>query len=78
MNLLVLSSYQITASTTVWLGYCSEATGSTDRVEFDNLKSCFNIIHSSETEVPRRPVPLRFLIKVLHASCNIPPTPLLS
>jgi hypothetical protein len=59
MNLLVLSSYQITASTRMLLGFCSEATGSSDSVEFDNHKSYFNIIHASEPEVPRRPVPFR-------------------
>ena len=78
MNLLVLSSYQITASTRMWLEYCSEATASSDSVEFDNLISCFSITHASEPEVPRRPVPLRFLIKDSHASSNIPSTPLLS
>lgn len=78
MNFLVLSSYQITALIRMWRGYCSEATGSRDSVEFDNLKFCFNIIHACEPEVPRIPVPLRFLIKVSHASSNIPPTQLLS
>ena len=77
MNLLVLSAYQITASTRMWLEYCSEATASSDSVEFDNLKSRFNIIHASEPGVPRKLVPLRFLIKVSHSSSNIPATPLL-
>jgi len=44
MNFLVLSSYQITVSTRMWLGYCSQATGSSYSVEFDNLKSCFNFL----------------------------------